>query len=174
MKSIILRIFLGTMGCISLLMSIGTFLAPNLYTFECRRLEPLTNQGKCELKSQGILGSESLFMSIESLQNAKVDELVSYDDDFGTSRTYRVVIVTTEGNFPLTRVYTGGLNEENKKRKMVKEIRAFINNQNKESLSIEENQSLIMNVGIIFGVFGIIEILVAVYLPSFSKKKQNI
>lgn len=173
MKSIILRIFLGTMGCISLLMSVVMFLYPNLYTFECRRLEPFTNQGKCELKSEGILGSESLFISIESLQNAKVDERVSYDDDFGTSKTYRVVIVTTEGNLPLTQAYTGGLNEHNKKLKMVKEIRAFINNQNNESLSIEENHSLIMNVGIILSVVGIIEILFAVY-PHSLKQKQNI
>lgn len=134
--------------------------AATVNTFECRRLEPPTNQGKCELSAQRILGSESISLPIESLQGAEVEESINSEETI----TYRVVILTTEGNFPLTQHYTGGQSEESQN--IVREIRSFIQTETQESLYIEQDDPLVLYlVGGMLGVVGVIVILRAPHAP---------
>ncbi len=148
----------GSIALGSVLVVAGTaamlFLA-KLYTLDCERLDPPTNVGECELSSEGIFGKESLSLPIASLENAEVDEKRSSDGD----RTYRVVLITSEGTFPLSPSFSSGRTD---KERTAREIRSFINTNTEISLYIEQDDRLfIYLIGGVFAGFGVLLIVSA-------------
>lgn len=163
-QCLVLASFGNMAGAFILLIGISILFSPNSYSFECKRLKLFTNQGQCQLKSQGILGLESLLIPIKSLQNAKVIESFNNNDEDDPIIIYRVQIVTTEKNISLLQPYTTGLNQKNKKEQIAEEIRVFINNQNKESLYIEDDRNTdFFLMPIIICTVGIIIIIISSY-----------
>ena len=162
-STIIKAIFNSIPRFFSLLMGIIFLTFPKLHTFKCERIEPLKNIGQCELKSQGIFGSESQYLSIDSLQTAKVEErtVTHHDTEFGggTSQVYRVFIVTREGNFPLSTRSRGGTNQKSKHQHIAEDINKFINYKTQESLFIEQDDRFVNYLAIIFCVVGIFLII---------------
>lgn len=127
---------------------IVALLVARVYTFECRRFEPPTNQGKCELISQWMLGKESQSFSIESLEGATVEEI-----DGENGKVYRVLILTTEGIFPLSQSYSSG---QKPKQDLVQEISTFVHTRTQETLLIKQDDRwLFYIVGGVFGCVGV-------------------
>ncbi len=138
----------GTMvfGTVFVSVGIGVMLvASKLYTFDCERLNPPSNQGQCEWVAQGLLGSDRSTLPIETLEDADVEE--SRNSDEGT--TYRVVIRTTEGTFPLSNSYSSG---RSGKDDITSEIRSFITTETQATLSVQQDDRWF---GYLFGgIFG--------------------
>jgi hypothetical protein len=99
-------------------------------TFTCQRVEP--TQGNCQLMSFGLLGSNEITIPLNQLQGAKVDE--SSDGD-----TYRVVLLTNDGDVPFTPICSSGAGE---KQKNVNLINAFIGNTEKTFLRVQQDDRL--------------------------------
>ncbi len=147
-----LLVCFGSISVGAIFLGMGTLIAllSQAHAFECRRLEPLTNKGQCELGSRGILGSESLSLPIESLQDADIEKSVTrWSGRSGASRrtttTYRIVILTTEGNFPLSQ---SSNSERNKNQAEARKIRTFIDTKAQMSLSIGRDDR---RLGYLFG-----------------------
>ena len=84
----------------------GIIFFAQVITLDCKRIEPPTNQGECQLLSKSILpiATKKTIIPIESLRDVKLD--VSYDDE-DNSETYRVLILTqAEESIPLTFYYS--------------------------------------------------------------------
>lgn len=69
-----------------------------LTVFNCNRVEP--SQGLCTLKASSLLKTESQEIQLATLQGAIVDEIHS-----SKGTTFRLVIVTTNGEIPFTSYY---------------------------------------------------------------------
>jgi hypothetical protein len=120
-----------------------------LTILECLRSEPSTNQGQCQLISQGIIGSKTTkTIAIKSLQGAKIEESRDSDGD----STYRVVLLTQEGNIPFTKDYSSG---KFGKEKNMNEVRNFLSNKNQTSLKLKQDDRWWFIVGVAFGIIGI-------------------
>ena len=132
-------------------------------TLDCKRLEPPTNQGQCELLSKSILpiASEETIIPIKSLMDAKLD--ISYDDE-DNSETYRVLLLTNmEQSIPFTFYYSG---ERSDKQQQIQQIKNFIDNSNQVDLNIEQDDRLFGYLfGGVFAVVGIITMISGVIIP---------
>ena len=132
-------------------------------TFDCKRLEPPTNQGKCELASKSILpiASEETIIPIKDLIDAKLD--ISYDDE-DNSETYRVLLLTNmEESIPLTFYYSG---DRSDKQQQIQQIQTFLANTNQTDLNIQQDDRLFGYIfGGIFAGVGILTLISGVVLP---------
>ncbi|UCE53383.1 MAG: hypothetical protein JSV31_29765, partial [Desulfobacterales bacterium] len=109
-------------------------------TVICHRIAP--DQIDCQLKSD-FLGVGIREVEIHQLQSARVE---------GDSDTYRVVLVTKSGNFPLTRSKGSGRGSKQKK---VDRINAFIANPSQPSFKLQQMESWLgLLIGCIFFLLG--------------------
>ncbi|NES01151.1 MAG: hypothetical protein F6J86_46595 [Symploca sp. SIO1B1] len=130
----------------------------NLTTLECKRLEAATNQGQCQLTSNGVLGSDVTTIPIKSLQGAKLKR------SSGSSRTtYRIELLTAEGTVPVTNVYSSGIAS---KQRQVEQIRSFVEDPTQNSLNIkQDNRWMGYLFGVTFGGVGVLFVLSAIVTP---------
>ncbi len=98
-------------------------------TLTCRRVEP--TQGKCELAESGLLGSQSQEIPLTGLQGAKVETSSSSDGD-----TYRVALLTRDGNIPLTSIYSSGYEA---KQASASRVDAFVSNPGEALLTVRDD-----------------------------------
>ena len=95
-----------------------------------------------------MLGKESQSFSIESLEGATVEEI-----DGENGKVYRVLILTTEGIFPLSQSYSSG---QKPKQDLVQEISTFVHTRTQETLLIKQDDRwLFYIVGGVFGCVGV-------------------
>lgn len=111
-------------------------------TLNCDRVGPA--QVTCELRSSSLLAGST---SITQLQGAEV-EGNSYSDDLPT---FRVVVITEDGNIPLTRSFTSGVS---KKQENVDRINAFVKTSTEPSLRIQEDQRGFALLGVVCSLVG--------------------
>ncbi|MEH2397304.1 hypothetical protein [Nostoc sp.] len=131
-----------------------------LTTFTCTRIEP-TN---CKLVTSGLLASKPKEFSLNMLQGAKVEE--SSNDSYGNS-TYRVVILTSNGEVPFTSYFNS---DDSKKETIVSHITNFISNPKITSLTEKQDDRLWMYlIGGIFVTGGLITLLARVVTCVFDK-----
>jgi len=118
--------------------------AGELVVLTCQRVE--LSQGSCQLVHSRLLGSDETKIPLNQLRIAKVDVLKDSDGD-----SYRVVLLTDEGEFPFTSSWSGGdIAQQN-----ADQINAFISNPGKKSLRVQQgNRWLIYPFGAIFILFG--------------------
>ncbi|MEH2276174.1 MAG: hypothetical protein V7K40_15645 [Nostoc sp.] len=129
-------------------------------TFTCTRIEP-TN---CKLVTSGLLASKPKEFSLNMLQGAKVEE--SSNDSHGNS-TYRVVILTSNGEVPFTSYFDS---DHSKKETIVSHITNFISNPKITSLTEKQDDRLWMYlIGGIFVSGGVITLLTRVVTCVFDK-----
>ncbi|NEP57883.1 MAG: hypothetical protein F6K31_12805 [Symploca sp. SIO2G7] len=143
-----------------LLMGAGTMIVllfVDLTTLECKRVEPPTNQGECQLSSQGVLDSDVTIIPIKSLQGAKLKRS-------GRRRTtYRIELLTAEGTVPLTNIYSSG---GASKQQQVQQIRSFIENPTQASLNLrQDNRWMGYLFGVTFGVVGVLFVFSSLITP---------
>jgi len=133
----------------------------NLTTFECKRLEAATNQGQCQLTSNGVLGSDVTTIPIKSLQGAKLDQ--SNRSSSGGRATYRIELLTAEGTVPVTNVYSSGIANQ---RQQVEQIRSFVEDPTQISLNIRHDDRWFgYLLGVAFGGVGVLFVLSALITP---------
>ncbi|NER49594.1 MAG: hypothetical protein F6J86_25545 [Symploca sp. SIO1B1] len=129
----------------------------DLTTLECKRLEPSTNQGQCQLTSNGVLGSDVTTIPIKSLQGAKLK------GSSGRGTTYRIELLTAEGTVAVTGVYTSG---RRSKQQQVEQIRSFVEDPTQVSLNIKQDSRWIGYLfGVAFGGVGVLFVLSALITP---------
>ncbi|NES18891.1 MAG: hypothetical protein F6K41_08175 [Symploca sp. SIO3E6] len=140
----------------------------NLTTLECKRLRPSSNQGQCQITSNGVLGSDVTTIPIKSLQGAKLkrgsDRSATYrKKERVINATYRIELLTAEGTIPLTNIYGSGIAS---KQQQVEQIRRFVEDPTQVSLSIRQDNRWI---GYLFGVTfcggGVLVVLSAIITP---------
>jgi hypothetical protein len=115
-------------------------------TLKCDRIAPVQNQ--CQLKSAGLLGIAPQERKLEALEGAKVERSHSSDGD-----TFRVVLVTNQGEVPFTDYYSSG---ENGKQEIATRISTFLDNSQSSSLTLQQDDRWFMFMfGSLFVVAGL-------------------
>lgn len=100
-------------------------------TLTCDRLEP--THVKCELRTVGLADTDVIPFPPNYLLGAKVQEI-----DLDDSTTYRVLLQTKNGDFPLTQTASSGARG---KEISVAQIKAYLQNSNQKSLFIKHDRS---------------------------------
>ncbi|MCG8367276.1 MAG: hypothetical protein MJA27_28550 [Pseudanabaenales cyanobacterium] len=133
-----------------------------LTELECKRLEPPTNQGQCQLVSHGVFSSDTTTISIKSLQGAKIQESRDSEND----TTYRVVLLTAEGSFPFNKVYSSGRSGKQQK---VGQIRSFVENTHQVNLKLKQDDRWLGYLfGVIFGGLGFLLVSSAILITPLK------
>jgi len=115
-------------------------------TLNCDRIAPTENN--CQLKTAGLLGISPQERKLEVLEGAKVERSSSSDGD-----TFRVVLVTNQGEVPFTDYYSSG---ENGKQEIATQVSTFLGNSQASSLTLQQDDRWFMfMVGGIFVVAGL-------------------
>jgi len=122
-------------------------------TLNCDRNLPPA--GVCTLESASFINRRQTNFSVGGLQQAVVD--VSYGDS-DSSDTYRVVLVTTNGEVPFTGYYSSG---SSGKEEIADDINRFIRSNSQKTLSVKTDDRLVLS--IIAGVFAGIGVLMGLF-----------
>lgn len=145
-------------GCSTLMIGFACILAgigiplvaARLTTLECERLQPLTDQGTCELTSAGLLGSNTQEIPLQTIERA---EVAQSEDDEGNV-TYRVELVLADKSVPFVQVWSSG---HSGKQEKVARINAFVQNSNQTALAIEQDDRLLfVGIGGLFVFIGLL------------------
>lgn len=113
-------------------------------TLNCDRNLPPA--GVCTLETTSFINRRQTNFSVSALQQAVVD--VSYGDE-DSSDTYRVVLMTTNGEVPFTGYYSSG---SSGKEEIADDINRFIQSNSQQTVSVKTDDRLVLS--IIAGVFG--------------------
>ncbi|MBD1863755.1 MULTISPECIES: hypothetical protein [Trichocoleus] len=126
------------------LAAIATF--GKVVTLNCNRTAPV--QSNCQLKAAGLLGLAAQETALDSLQSAKVERSSSSDGD-----TFRVVLVTNQGEVPFTDYYSSG---ENGKQEIATQISTFLSSPQASSLTLQQDDRWFMFMfGSVFVIAGL-------------------
>lgn len=138
--------FLGSI--IFLIIGVMFLTGHSLHSLRCTRTEPPTNQGTCQLVHRGLLGQEAQSFPLDTLLGARVDEDRNTDGDF----SYRVMILTSSGNLPLTSGFSAGFISKQSK---VDRINQFIRQKDIATLSLrQDDRGLRYLLGAVFTLWG--------------------
>ena len=121
------QLILGGIGLLFVLVGIGLlFIFGTKVTLDCDRSRPPA--GICTLRTTGMFSRHQSDFAIAELQRAVVD--VSYGED---GDTYRVVLVTDNGNVALTGYYSSGASA---KEKAADQINAYLKYDGQQTVSV--------------------------------------
>jgi hypothetical protein len=139
-------LFIRVAGGIFVALGILFMSSGRITTLTCNRVK--SNQGNCQLISSGLLGSRVKKTQLSELHGAKIIDNPMDDD------ASRVVLVTQNGEFPLTSSTSGNDTEATA---TASDINTFIQQVEKTSLTIQHDErGLYFPVGasiIAFGLF---------------------
>lgn len=119
-------------------------LLPRSHTLECIRLPLLNNQVQCQLTHKKTFTTDTILISINSLQSAGIDEILSKRSS--TSRrsrrfssgipVFKVLLYTSQGTLPFTYFYD---NDYSSKKEQVLKIKYFLETETENKLYIKQN-----------------------------------
>lgn len=123
-----------------------------IVTLNCNRITPTENN--CQLKSAGLLDIGTQERKLEALEGARVERSSSSDGD-----TFRVVLVTNQGEVPFTDYYSSG---QHGKQEIATRVSTFLDSSQASSLTLQQDDRWFMLM--IGGVFVVVGLAVAVVM----------
>lgn len=170
LKIIPLSIWFLGMVCIMASISIVTQVDYKTI-LSCTRIN---GEGKCKIYSEKLISSkakELIVFDVQKLLEAKI-ETSNSNTGKKKSATYRIALKTSDGMIPLSNSFT---TEYAKKEKAVKQIQAFINNLNINSLQVQNDASLfiLLSCLIFFGAGILLIFSGKIIILSFDKKTNK-
>lgn len=131
-------LFFHIAGGVFVTLGLGLISSGKLTTLTCNRVE--LTQGKCQLVSSGLLGSQVKETHLSELQGAKTEDNPMDED------ASRVVLLTSKGEVRFTNSTGWQIAEA-----AASEINAFVQKAEKTSLSIEQDER-----GLYFSMGGLV------------------
>lgn len=150
-------LLLNAIPLLLLLLLLTTFVFGSLSSLVCDRSAG-SALVSCQLTTSGLFGRRVQQLSPGQLQGADLE----FSDDSNSGRLYRVVLLTAQGRWPLTRTYTADKLEQ---LGQVNAINTFLQNSAFPSLTLRQDNRLTTKpVGMLFLAFPLVLLVIGTVL----------